>query len=157
MMKNGFTLIELLVSVTIMLLMVGGGIVAYLQFNDRQVIQTSGKEVVTYLRTAQTKARVGDKPATCNRLLGYAFKATAGTSQVRVGAVCDNGEPTPDTYDLADSVDFSGTVDMEFGVLHGGVANSGTITLTNGTLQYQIKVSQGGEISNGELFEFGGL
>lgn len=162
-------MIELLVATTIMLMMVGGGIAAFVSFNDRQTLLTSGKELQTYIRSAQVKARSGDRPADCDRLLGYVIRATSGTNQVRLLAQCEETTaPTPpggvcvntggntyeclrNAYDLASDVRFTGSVNMVFGVLHGGVTNAGSIVLTRGTQSYTIPVSAGGEIGEGTL------
>jgi prepilin-type N-terminal cleavage/methylation domain-containing protein len=151
--RNGFTLIELLIATTILLVVVGGGLVSYIRFNDRQVLQTAGKEVITYLRSAQTKARVGDRPAGCNQLLGYAFRGATGSNRFRLMAVCDNGDVLTENRDMNAAVTWVSNPDIRFGVLHGGVTNAGTLTLTNGDLQYQVVVSAGGDISNGEFVD----
>ena len=43
-------------------LLLGGTIVGYRKFNDRQLVIQSGKEFVSVLRLAQKRASVGDKP-----------------------------------------------------------------------------------------------
>lgn len=170
--QAGFTMIELLVATVIMIAMVGGGIAAFVSFNDRQTLITAGKEVQTYIRSAQVKARSGDRPAECDRLQGYVIRATSGTSQVRLLALCEETTapvPVPppggacantggatyeclrNTYDLSPDVQLFGSVNMTFGVLHGGVTNSGNIVLMRGTQTYTLPVSAGGEIGEGVL------
>lgn len=68
----GFSLVELMVTVTIMLALTGGGIAGYLNLRSRQNLVNAGKEVEQLLRSAQKKARVGDKPSGCTgALTGY--------------------------------------------------------------------------------------
>ncbi len=145
--KAGFTLIELLVSVTITLLMVGGGIAAFVTFNDRQILQNAGREVQTALRSAQVKARAGDRPAGCTKLLSHAVRISPGSSLVRVQAVCEDDDYDVAEYQLHESVISSDEVDMRFLVLHGGVTNAGTITLAKDTSSISIIVNEGGEIT----------
>jgi hypothetical protein len=141
-----------------MQLLLGAGIASFVRFNDRQTLLSAGKELQTYLRSAQTKARVGDRPSSCDKLLAYAVVAGQGTNQVQLRALCDNsggaGVVTPityATYQFPSSILFESAVNMQFGVLLGGVTNPGTITLesTTTTQTYAITVTQGGEISDG--------
>ncbi len=155
--RAGFTLIELLVGITIMLLLLGGGIASFVNFNDRQTLVGAGKEFQTYLRSAQTKARVGDRPDTCPRLLSYAVSAGQGTNQVQVVARCEvGGIDTPqirNTYTFPPNIILNANVDIRFGVLSGGVTNPGDVVLRSTTTDqtYTITVTQGGEIRDGVL------
>lgn len=71
----GFTLIELLIVISIMVLLVGGGIAAFVTFQRNQTILSIAKDAQQYLQTAQVKARVKETPTTCttaaSRLQGY--------------------------------------------------------------------------------------
>jgi len=149
----GFTLIELLVSVTIMLLIVGGGIAAFITFNDKQALRGAAKELQTYFRSAQISARSGVRPDVCDKLLSYAVTATAGSNQIRSLAVCENGSHEQALYLLPASVSVVGALNMEFQVLHGGVNNAGDVSLTNNTNTYTFSVTPGGEISDGDFDE----
>src|SRR5688572_9714056 len=106
--KTGFTLIELLISITIMLFLVGGGIAAFINFNDRQVLIGAGQELKTYLRAAQIKARNGDKPQQgCDKLSGYVVVMVTGLDHVSTRALCENAGVRSDvlvsTYALGNS------------------------------------------------------
>lgn len=63
--KNGagFTLIELLITVTIMALLVGGGVAAYNNFNENQKLSQGTNYIKGILRKAQSKTSVGEKPS----------------------------------------------------------------------------------------------
>lgn len=148
----GFTLIELLVSITIMLLLISGGIAAYVKFNDKQVILNEAKDLQSYFRSAQSRARVGDRPSGCTRLEGYSIQVTAGSSTVDLIAVCSSGNINRGQYELENNVTVGSDVNLEFYVLHGGVSSSQTITLNSQSgLQYSFEVTQGGEITGGSL------
>lgn len=155
--STGFTLIELIVSVTIMILLVGGGIAAFITFNDKQQLQGSTKMLQTYMRTAQTKARVGDRPEDCDRLLGYQVGVAQGTSTITLAAICgETGNETElvvQTAELANvesiEVEGGGNLEVLFKVLHGGTEDSGDITVySTGGASETFRVSAGGEISD---------
>jgi len=54
-----FSLIELLVSVTIILLLVGGALVGYTRYIDKQRLIAAAEKIQTGFREAQNMARVG--------------------------------------------------------------------------------------------------
>lgn len=148
--SQGFTLIEMLIAVGIMLILVGGGIAAFITFNDKQRLQSSSKLLQTYLRTAQAKARLGDRPAACTKLLGYSVRMQPTGGVVEMVALCEPTEVTVQTFNLdgieAAQVDGQ-PMNIEFQVLHGGVQNFGTVSLVSSAgYQQNFVVSQGGEI-----------
>lgn len=149
---KGFTLIELLVVITIGIMIMGGGIAAYITFNDRQNLQNGAKLLQTYLRSAQTKARAGEKPAACDRLTGYRVVLTnpAGTGSVALSAVCANGVYAHSTYALPAGVSVSGVPKtITFANLYGGVTGAGPVVLNANGHTVTFSVTDGGEISTG--------
>lgn len=148
--RQGFTLIELIIAISIMLVVLGGGLAGYLSLNDRQTLIGAGKELQQYMRTAQKKARVGDKPTGCTKLEAYALVANASAPvTVELQAVCENNTYSVDSFPLANTVSLSGALNMQFIVLHGGVTNAQTVVLQKGTKTYSFTVNTGGEISEG--------
>ena len=148
--NQGYTLIEILVTVTIMLLLVGGGIVSYVRFNDRQTMIGTARELQGLLRAAQTKARVGDRPEGCDHLRAYVLRLAAQSSTVNLIADCDNSEIIKETIELDSNITAQSAVDIQFQALHGGVITPQTITLQSaGGMGYEFLVSKGGEISEG--------
>jgi prepilin-type N-terminal cleavage/methylation domain-containing protein len=143
----GFTLIEMLISVVIMLALVGGGIAAFITFNDRQTVLAGAKDLKLSFRSAQIKARAAERPDLCDSLQAYAVQMTAGSGQVTTSAICANGDYTIDSYLLKNDVVSQDTIDVQFLVLHGGVRNPGTVTLAKGSHEYSLTVTQGGEIT----------
>jgi prepilin-type N-terminal cleavage/methylation domain-containing protein len=83
--SEGFTLIELIIVVSIVLLLVGGGMAAFVRFNDRQKVQATVSEVEQLLRIAQTRARVRDNSdqAACT-LQGYRVVTNGSTVEMRL-------------------------------------------------------------------------
>jgi len=148
----GFTLIELIVTITIMMLLLGSGIVSYLRFNDRQAVLAAGEELTAILRVAQTRARVGDRPDGCDQLQAYHVRLPFESSVVSLVAECENGSFTRSQITLSANTQATQAIDIGFRVLHGGVINPGTVTLSSPQgLEYQLSVTEGGEITGGQL------
>jgi prepilin-type N-terminal cleavage/methylation domain-containing protein len=152
---GGFTLIELLVSVTIMLLLVGGSMAAFIRYNDRQALVGAVRELQGYLRSAQVKAQAGDKPDDCDRLLGYVVTASQQSPvTVMLTANCDNEDFIRQTATLPEGVSLSAPLTLEAAVLQGGFSAGTTITLTSTAGQeYSFSVTRGGELSEGTFSE----
>lgn len=150
----GFTLIELIVSITIMMLIVGGGIASYISFNDRQTLVQAANRLEVVLRSAQSRAASGDRPDTCLQLTGYSVVMTAGTNLLQVQAECRDPDDVLDVYSvpdsspisLAPSVVLAETRTVTFGVLQGGVENPGRLELVQGSQRAAVDVSAGGSI-----------
>lgn len=151
--KNGFTLIELLVSVTILMLIVGGGLASYLTFNEKQQLTGAAKELQTYFRSAQTRARSGDVPSGCDTLTAYSVQMAQDTSIVSIRAICTNGNIVTADHNLTGGVTPNTAIDITFNVLKGGVSGAQNITLILGSRSYSFAVTVGGEISQGGLNE----
>ena len=76
--KPAFTLIEMLVVIAIVVLTSGFGFVSYFRLHDRQRVENAAKEVVTYLRGIQSKARNGDRGGFVPGSGAYAACSTPG-------------------------------------------------------------------------------
>lgn len=154
--RSGYTLIEIVVSVGILVLMLGGGIAAFIQFQEKQAIVAAINDLKVQLRVAQTRARTGDTPEECDRLQSYAVRTstTNGVTEVSMLAICDSGEIVRKEQDLLSGVTLASDVDVRFLTLHGGVSGAATITLESNTgYRYEFEVSQGGEITEGEFID----
>jgi len=151
--SQGFTLIELLVTITIAVMLVGGGIASYITFNDRQNLQNGAKSLQTYLRSAQSKARAGERPTGCNTLNGYKISLSAGTPVITLSAVCAGGDVVHSSYTLPVGVISASSHVITYVNLYGGVRGAGVIVLetTNGNYKYTFEVTDGGEITAGVL------
>ncbi len=147
----GFTLIELLVSTTIMILMFGAGVASYVHFNNNQTAITTGQQLQLMLRTAQKKARVGDKPAGCSILQGYQLAGAAiPNSVISINAICSSGTIFVDSYTLPNGVTLQQAISVTFKVLTGGTNQPGTVVVVGVTgTTYSFTVGAGGDISEG--------
>lgn len=147
----GFTLIEMMVVVGIIMMTTGGGIAAFIRFNDRQNLSSGSKALQTYLRGAQIKARSGDIPPGCDRLQGYRARLITGGGSVTLSAVCTNGVVLTDTYALPTGVVSENNHSIDFANLYGGVTGGGTVVLQANLLRYSFDVNDGGDISQGNF------
>jgi prepilin-type N-terminal cleavage/methylation domain-containing protein len=169
---SGFTLIELLVTISIMALVMGGSIAAYLSFQTKQEVLTAAKNVQQLVRTAQGKARVRETPtsAACsgvNKLQGYRIKLSGG--QIQIIALCGTSlssfseAVTVSTQSFPTGVAYSGSspTDIDFYTLYRGVAvyPSGAFPATleftsssDAALRYRFTLGSGGAISDLEAF-----
>lgn len=147
----GFTLIEMLVVIAIMGIIMGGSIAGYIRFNDRQIVLTAGKELLTNIRQAQGRATSGVKtPTTCTTLTGYRIQASAGASSYTLDSVCSNATYNVQTYTLPSGVTFQSAVSIVFQGQYGGVTGvtaAGTnITIQGNSLTYVITINGSGGI-----------
>lgn len=161
--KLGFTVIELLVAVSIFIVLATIGMVSYSDFNRRQQITQSAKEVQTFLRSAQKKARVGERPAGCSSLRGYRVQAHASLLRLILSAECAGATPLVEiaTFELPHNTRLSAATDISFNVLAGGVtlntAGSLPATITVQSIQsanpyrYAFQIDAGGSVSEGSL------
>lgn len=153
--RRGFTFIELLVVMGIIILTSTGGLVSYRSFNQRQQLVAAGKQVHQALRTAQTKAQVGDKPDGCGAeaLTAYGVTGTLSGRTVRIQAHCGSSGPiTVKTFDLNSSVSFTSSFDVRFNNLYGGTNQSSDTSIvvfqTSTSKNYRITVFPAGAISD---------
>lgn len=149
--ERGFTLLELLVSVTIMMLIVGGGIASYITFNERQQLAAAAKELQGYFRSAQSRARANEVPDGCTSLQGYSVQVNQDDSEVRLVAECASGDIERATYVLSGTATPNSAINVSFATLKGGVTGAQTITLSQGSRSYSFKVTAGGEITQGDF------
>lgn len=149
--QSAFSLIEMLVVITIMMLMLGGGIAAYINFNTKQQLVGAARQLQVYLRSLQKKARVGDRPDGCTRLNGYQMRVIAGSGLVVMGADCDGGLIATDQYSMTGGVKAQSNIEISFKVLQGGATSLGNIILVKDTKKYQFQVTTGGEITEGAM------
>ena len=149
---KGFTLIEVIVSVSIALALVGGMIVNYNGYNDRQTLKQTALTLKNNLRFAQAKAQSGEKPApACTELIGWAVTFVSGGYATQ--ASCN---PEGLVGDIT-SVTFPSGVTASpvpaaiiFRVLSRGtmLVSAETITLSGFSQTYALEVSPGGDISD---------
>lgn len=157
--QAAYTLIEILVVSTILLLITGGGIAAFANFNQKQQVLSGAKELQSYLRMAQSLSRAGERPNGCNKLLGYRVVTSdvSDLKQVELQASCEGTTVITNNFTLPEGVTLDSDLDLTFLVLKGGVKGISSelqIEVTNNdNYSYQFMVAPSGEISGGEFTE----
>lgn len=161
----GFTLIELLIVISIISLLTGAGIAGFVNFNDRQQVQTTVKDVQALMRTAQIKARIGEGAGDCggtNKLKGYEVTSDATSVVLNricvdlVGAIASRTERSIVALDNI-TVTKSPNNAVIFLTLRGGVDLGGaavtdvtyTIAGEFNAVEYAFQVLSTGEITEG--------
>jgi prepilin-type N-terminal cleavage/methylation domain-containing protein len=155
----GFTLIEILVTSAIIALLAGGGLAAYLDFNNRQILDTTANELKNNLRQARGWAMAGRKMGDCaGDLVGYKVSFSTGSYTIKVACSSDDevadDEVAEFTYDDKITMSFSPSSLSSFGfkALTGEEINgkSGTITLSLGSRSKELRINSNGEINYGD-------
>ena len=148
--RFGFTLIELLVASAIIIILAGGGLAAYLDFNNRQILDTTADELKNNLRQARGWAMAGRKMADCNgNLVGYQVQFDTTNSQYKISIICPNTVWVT-TFSYNSKVNLSlGRNPFVFQVLTGetGVKNAFNITLSLGSRSKRLEIKSNGEIN----------
>jgi prepilin-type N-terminal cleavage/methylation domain-containing protein len=105
---KGYTLIELLVVISIIGLLVGVGIVGYLNFAANQELENAYREFATNLALARQLALSGEKPQGCNgTLTAYEVSFSSSTSY-QIKAVCGETKIPVRTFNLPSGVNITG-------------------------------------------------
>lgn len=148
---NGFTLIEMIVSISILLLVLGGGMAAYINFNDKQTLQAATRRVEVILRTAQKRARSGDTPAGCDQLESYSVSIVSGSQTVTTTANCSNTDIITSTETLPSIIVVPSNAQVIFSRGAGGVLGDGVLDFQIEGVAYQVTISSGGGINAVEI------
>lgn len=73
--KNGFTIVELLIVILVMGILMSIGTASYRDFARGQAVVSAKRQIMADLRSAQSDALHGRKPAACTGTLeGYSFE-----------------------------------------------------------------------------------
>ncbi len=94
-MNKAFTLIELLVTSAIIMVIIGGSLVAYHSFSDRQQAQAESKNIVEHLRRARAKVVTVEVPQVISLVGLRGFEVTFSENQVSSEYVANNGTRGP--------------------------------------------------------------
>lgn len=159
--STGYTLIEIMIATLIMFFIVGGGVAAYRQFDERQALTNYGRNLAIDLRETQKKAQSGEKPDSCRSTQSGQSDKELEAWQIEVkdrdtyviNVLCGGQK-----YQISDSINLESNLlfssndqgkNVTFEVLTGKVTNlqSRTLTLTSGNRSFRIDVSPVGGIS----------
>ncbi len=163
--QTGFTLIEMVVTLAVSILLIGGGVTAFLRFNERQSVTNSAREFANVLKIAESKTQAGILGACNTQLEAYEITFDTGVipNEMYVREVCatgDTGTPVTVTYTLDENTQLSfnpATTYIRYKILTGGVLFSGGSTsvqarfnhINSPTSYYVVTVSEGGDVTDG--------
>jgi prepilin-type N-terminal cleavage/methylation domain-containing protein len=167
---HGFTLVELLITISIILMLTGAGIAGFINFNEKQQVQTTVKQVQDLMRAAQIKARAGEGAnetnpekgcLTTENLKGYEVAKDPTLPVVLLNRICVNSSTLVARSTERSSftlINVNISLDpVTFLALQGGVDTGGSdVTITvSGTYAtsnvYEFQVLQTGEITEGSF------
>lgn len=144
----GYSIIELLVVITIMGLLVGGGIAGFNTMNRRQGVLSAGRELLSVMRSAQGKASSGIKPTVCAQLVGYSVSGSINTNTYTLSAVCTDKTTVIKSYQMGGGTQLLATFNTLFSVQTGGAGGSiGDLSLKSSSYTYTLNISDAGDVS----------
>ncbi|MGI6278513.1 MAG: pilus assembly FimT family protein [Patescibacteria group bacterium] len=153
-MKNtsGLTLIEILVTSAIIMTVSGLGLAAYINFNNRQVLNATTDELKNNLRQARGWAMAGRKFGYCgddDRLANYQISFFPD-DKYEIALTCLNN-PNPisiNSFSYDEKVTISSDQNpIIFSPLTGGTGEDVIINLSLGTRTRQLNINTNGEIN----------
>ncbi len=155
---RGFSLLEMIITVSIVLIVFGGGLAAFIRFNDRQRVQATANDIKQFIKSAQTRARVRDNPdqAGCNQLQGYRVTTTGSLAIMNLlcGATKFSNAPGIQraTYTVQSGITVT-SMSINFYTLEGSanvITPADNKIRVNGTNAYYLfRVEESGEITEG--------
>lgn len=136
-----------------MLLLFSIGLVSYLRFDSRQQLIQAGEELKSTLRIAQARARAGDRPEDCERLLGYEVAFDSDQTYI-MRPLCDPHEViirSEGSFKRGVRLTQIPPAPIIFRSVHGGVENpqSFELSVDGSDLRWRVAVTAGGEITGG--------
>lgn len=141
---KGFTLIELLITITIVVLLTGTAISAYVTFNENRQLDIDARSLLTSVNRVRSKAVFLEYPADCTGLTSYRYESVLGVSglldSVHIFANCAEGLRGEETVKVLDSSTFASAFGFSFLPSTGAIA-SGT------EVQIEINSATGSERS----------
>ena len=112
--QAGFTLIELMMVTTIVLILSGGSITAYLNFNKTESVKNDARNLISEIYRVRTLASSLQYPTGCSSLKGYNVTSDALLSGVTVTADCDPDDVIFPAIKLLTGSTFTQAFDITF-------------------------------------------
>lgn len=148
--KRGFTLIEILVSVGIIVLLAAGALLSFSKSRNAQNLSTSGQDVLSLLRLAQSKSLAGED----NTSWGVSFPAANPDQYILFRGTSFAASTFQETYTVARGIEIAnvalagGGRDVIFKRLTGETDQSGTFDIRTTTLSdvFSVTVASSGKV-----------
>lgn len=124
---KGFTLIELLITITIVVLLTGTAISAYVTFNENRQLDIDARGLLTSVNRVRSMAVFLEYPADCTGLTSFRYESVLGVSgqldSVHIYANCSEGLRGEETVKVLDSSTFATAFGISFLPLTGAIAS----------------------------------
>ncbi len=109
--QAGFTLIELLITITIIVLITGTAIAAYVTFNENRQLDIDTRAFLSTLNRVRARAIFLEYPADCTSLVSYNLETVLGSSDtldsVHSYATCLEGVRGSETTKIFETAVFT--------------------------------------------------
>lgn len=116
--QAGFTLIELLITITIIVLVTGSAIAAYITFNENRQLDVDARTFLSTLNRIRSKSVFLEYPLDCTGLTSFTIESTTGASglldSIYTYANCSEGVRGEETIRLFEMAVFSGAFSISF-------------------------------------------
>lgn len=143
--QKGFTLIELVVVISIIMMLVGGGIVSFTAFRSGKIALNEARIIADTLTEARRVATAGEKPTECDGFPMTGYSVTIGGSSVSIAAVCPGGTPPTKTRSFDADVTASQSPFI-FSSL-SGATDDGTVDVCVQSHLFRITVTKAGNVT----------
>lgn len=161
--SKGFTLLELIIVISLLAILLAGGVASFISYNRAQSLNTAALDVMTMLNKAKSRAQSQVKPSDCanQSLAGYkvtiSVLSSRGAYPYVLYAVCVQSNVLTDFFieskTLPENINFNGTTKTSFlfqvisGGISGGAAGEGTVVVNGYGQTKNIRVDRLGNIN----------
>ena len=148
--RPGYTLIELIVVISIVAILVSFGFSAYTKSQKRQIGQTAGEQIISFLQEQQKIANIGKKACT-GKFIGQQVVFTTPNT-LSPTSLCDGDSVSGESLTIPGVTSLSApTMTVIFNPLSRGIDLGGSSELiltyqTSTSLTYTIKLTSSGTI-----------
>ncbi len=153
-MNKGFSLLEVLVVITILLTVLGGGMISYSRFNTQRALAKDVDSFIDVLTISRQKTidRDLDEMTNCTTFTGYRVRVSPSTATYEVYRRCEGLTiPVIETHRLTNSrIDAANMFDIDFEYPYGilsGVAQSVTFKNDKQNECERVRITEAGIIS----------
>lgn len=155
----GFTLIEIIIAISLLAILLTGGVASFISYNQAQSLNTAALDVFTMLNKAKSRTQSQVKPDICinqsRSLDGYSVVISPLTKTYTLNAVCTERDVLIESKALPDNISFNTreTTKTQFlfqvisGSILGGGKGAGTVAIDGYGQTKAINVDELGNIS----------
>jgi prepilin-type N-terminal cleavage/methylation domain-containing protein len=142
-MNRGYSLIELMMAVSVIMILSGGALAAFLNFDQRQKMTNDYSNVVTLLKSAYQKSTSGVYPTGCLGLIDYAvtIPSPSYATGIRVSARCQNDSYHTDHANILSGSVFVSGVSFAYSASSGVLSPITPSALSGGNVYLDIQSS----------------